>query len=208
MKHIILAFCMLFSTTVLAEEVTHPDFDVSANVTVASDYIWRGTTQTGGKPSIQGGFDVAHSSGLYLGNWNANVIDGIEMDLYGGVSNQMFDSGVTYDIGVVRYFYSELTDWESTDVYAGLSGETGLVDPAFKWYHNLDSSGDYFDFSASVPVSIITLSGHYGLGVDDVTTHDWSVGASVELVNIDWSLSYSNADLDTGRLVAAAHKRF
>ena len=45
---------------------------VSANVSFASDYIWRGMTQSDG-PAIQGGFDLSHSSGFYLGNWNSNV---------------------------------------------------------------------------------------------------------------------------------------
>src|SRR5689334_14999746 len=40
------------------------------------------------KPAIQGGFDYAHESGFYIGNWNSSVnwMDGnsIEMDVYGG----------------------------------------------------------------------------------------------------------------------------
>ena len=55
------------------------------------EYRFRGIDQTFGKPALQGGFDYAHSSGVYLGNWNSNVESGagfaganLEMDFYGG----------------------------------------------------------------------------------------------------------------------------
>ena len=45
---------------------------VSANVSFASDYIWRGMTQTDG-PAISGGFDFAAENGFYAGIWGSNV---------------------------------------------------------------------------------------------------------------------------------------
>ena len=49
---------------------------VSANVSFASDYIWRGMTQSDG-PAIQGGFDYSVSLvdtyiDAYVGTWAAN----------------------------------------------------------------------------------------------------------------------------------------
>ena len=38
---------------------------VSANVSFASDYIWRGMTQSDG-PAIQGGFDFEADGGCYV----------------------------------------------------------------------------------------------------------------------------------------------
>ena len=35
--------------------------------------MFRGISQTAGKPAVQGGFDVGHSSGFYLGTWASNV---------------------------------------------------------------------------------------------------------------------------------------
>ena len=46
---------------------------VSANVAFASDYVWRGMTQTAEEPAISGGFDIAGESGLYFGTWASNV---------------------------------------------------------------------------------------------------------------------------------------
>ena len=45
---------------------------VSANVSFASDYIWRGMTQSDG-PAIQGGFDYEADGGFYAGIWGSNV---------------------------------------------------------------------------------------------------------------------------------------
>ncbi|MDF3885554.1 TorF family putative porin, partial [Cupriavidus basilensis] len=45
----------------------------TANVTLASEYRYRGLMQTNRRPAIQGGFDYTHSSGFYLGNWNSSI---------------------------------------------------------------------------------------------------------------------------------------
>lgn len=46
---------------------------LTANVTFASQYVFRGLSQTNGKPAIQGGLDYVHSSGFYVGTWLSNV---------------------------------------------------------------------------------------------------------------------------------------
>ena len=43
------------------------------NASIASQYEFRGLTQTNGKPAIQGGVDYSHSSGVYLGTWLSSV---------------------------------------------------------------------------------------------------------------------------------------
>ena len=53
----------LTSVAAFAEEAAAPEVSpVTANVTVASSYIYRGITQSNNKPAIQGGFDYAHES--------------------------------------------------------------------------------------------------------------------------------------------------
>jgi len=77
---------------------------VTANVTVVNDYRYRGITQTNYQPAIQGGFDYAHESGLYIGNWNSTINwvsnttnNGIkapiEMDFYGGFKKELIAEG-------------------------------------------------------------------------------------------------------------------
>src|SRR5688500_17951677 len=67
-----------------------PDWTFTGNAGIFSDYRFRGISQTNRKPAFQGGFDVAHASGFYAGNWNSNVDSAfynganLEMDFYGG----------------------------------------------------------------------------------------------------------------------------
>ena len=89
-----------------------PDWTVTGNATLISDYRFRGFSQTNFGPAFQGGFDVAHASGFYLGNWNSNVAQALyngaslETDLYGGFKGEvMKDLG--FDVGVLHYMYAK-----------------------------------------------------------------------------------------------------
>ena len=50
-----------------------PAPSLTTNVTLASNYVFRGLTQTNNKPAIQGGMDYAHASGFYAGTWLSNI---------------------------------------------------------------------------------------------------------------------------------------
>ena len=82
---------ILLSSSVFAEE--HPPVEFSANVGYFTDYIYRGGSQTADGPAIQGGFDLGHESGFYLGTWASNVDFGnsaeVEIDFYGGFGGEL-----------------------------------------------------------------------------------------------------------------------
>jgi len=62
------------TTAAFAADAPAPEVSpITANVTVVNDYRYRGMTQTNYKPAIQGGFDYAHESGFYVGNWNSTI---------------------------------------------------------------------------------------------------------------------------------------
>ena len=64
----------LFVCFSLLGALSLPSFaGVSANVGFATDYIWRGMTQTSGDPAMSGGFDYASDGGFYAGIWGSNV---------------------------------------------------------------------------------------------------------------------------------------
>ena len=76
------------SAVVMAENT------LSANIGVASNYIWRGTTQTQDDPAVSGGLDYALENGLYVGTWVSNVDFGTskpnyEWDIYGGYGGEV-----------------------------------------------------------------------------------------------------------------------
>jgi len=98
---------------------------ITANVTLASQYRYRGISQTNSLPAIQGGFDYAHESGFYIGNWNSsiswigdgyntssqtpyaaspNVSAPIEMDIYAGYKTEVSE-GLLLDVGLLEYYY-------------------------------------------------------------------------------------------------------
>jgi uncharacterized protein (TIGR02001 family) len=121
------------STVAFAADAPAAEVEVSpltANVTVVNDYRYRGISQSNFKPAIQGGFDYAHESGFYVGNWNSSIswisdyygnsggLAGrntrspysqvsapIEMDFYAGFKKEFIGEGFATDLGVLQYYY-------------------------------------------------------------------------------------------------------
>jgi uncharacterized protein (TIGR02001 family) len=93
-----------------------PEHTFTGNVGLFSEYIFRGISQTGGKPAVQGGFDYAHASGFYAGTWASNISwledfgaynrSSLEWDFYGGYKNTFPGSeDWNYDVGLLYYYY-------------------------------------------------------------------------------------------------------
>ena len=122
--------------------------DVSANVSFASDYIWRGMTQSDG-PAIQGGFDYAAENGFYAGIWGSNVNfndgAGSELDYYFGYGFEAGSIGV--DIGYLAYDYPKNeTGLDFEEIYVGLSmGDLGLL-----FAMGQDGAPDYTEVSYGI----------------------------------------------------------
>jgi uncharacterized protein (TIGR02001 family) len=102
---------------------------LTGNLTIASDYRFRGISQTYRGPAIQGGIDYAHSSGIYLGNWNSNVSSlmfaggsAVEMDFYTGWKKSFGDFGL--DVGTIYYYYPNA----EFNVNTGSSGGSSKFD--------------------------------------------------------------------------------
>ncbi|EHK67923.1 TorF family putative porin [Achromobacter arsenitoxydans] len=194
------------------------EYTLTANVTLASQYRYRGLMQTNNKPAIQGGFDLAHSSGLYVGNWNSSiswlndsngdVSAPVEMDLYGGYKGNIAE-GVPVDLGVLQYYYpgdypSGYTSPDTTELYAGI----GYGPVMFKYsiaMTNLFGFADskysqYFDLSGNFDTGIwgLTLNAHVGRqsvrNVDNGSYTDWKLGLTKDFGQ---GLSVSLAYLDT-----------
>jgi len=83
--------------------------ELSANIGVASNYYFRGITQTDDSAAVSGGIDYAHDSGFYLGTWMSNVDFGgkedVEVDGYAGFGGDIGDTGLAYDISGWYYWY-------------------------------------------------------------------------------------------------------
>lgn len=111
---LVLSTLMAASAAVAQAKAPEPDYTLSYNVGVVTDYRFRGITQTSGKPAVQGGVDFAHKSGFYVGVWGSNVswvkdVNGAtkgayEVDLYGGYKGEI-TSGLGFDVGFITYQY-------------------------------------------------------------------------------------------------------
>jgi len=155
-------------------EDTSASSPIAANVTVVNNYIYRGITQTNGKPAIQGGFDYAHESGLYIGNWNSSIswvsdsykTSGgvatsapLEMDFYGGFKKEFIGEGFASDIGILQYYYptagiqatGSYVNPNTTEIYAAQNFTFGPVTGFAKvsyavttLFGNVNSTGSYY----------------------------------------------------------------
>ena len=196
----------------IAQEVT-----VSGNVALATDYTFRGVSQTDG-PAVQGGFDATFGdSGFYLGTWASNINFGggsdLELDVYGGYKFAL--GAVNMDVGVLGYLYpnaqddgAELDYWE---LYAkpsiALSDQFTLGAGVYYSPEFTGESGDglYYEINGAFTVSPeLSFSGAVGrqsvdtdgffAGEDEYTT--WNVGGTYSAFGLGFDLRYVGTDVE------------
>jgi len=120
---LLIAVLGTFAVPAMAEEMAAATAEPTSphtftyNIGLYSQYIFRGLTQTGKEPALQGGVDYSHSSGFYLGTWGSNISwtgadagalakdASLEIDIYGGYKNTIGDTGITYDLSLLQYLY-------------------------------------------------------------------------------------------------------
>jgi uncharacterized protein (TIGR02001 family) len=211
-----------------ADEGIIPGASISANVAIVNEYRWRGLDQSATQAAIQGGFDLAHSSGLYIGTWLSNVDFGqtktsTEFDYYGGFGFEL-SNGLAVDLNVTQFAYPGSAASNNNDFVeygVGLSKDFGAA--ALSAGFNFSSeffgeSGDaqYLQGGLDVPLPILGagLSAHVGhqwidknstYGVDDYT--DWSVGLTVPVMGVDLGLTYVDTDLDISTVTTSLSGR-
>jgi hypothetical protein len=106
---------------------------VSGSVGLVSDYRFRGVSQSDENLAVQGGFTIAHESGVYIGTWGSNLAGwgtfggaNMELDLIAGFKLPV--GGGTLDVGATWYMYPG--GFDNTDFiepYVKLSGTAGPV---------------------------------------------------------------------------------
>jgi uncharacterized protein (TIGR02001 family) len=158
-----------------------PAFAVTGNVSLVTDYRFRGVSLSAGDPAIQGGLTLTHDSGLYVGAWSSSlaqtpVYGNQELDLFAGWSGEVA-SGLTLDAGLLYYVYpsGHVGDGNYWEPYASLSGSLGpaklKVGVAYDWKQKglLDNAGRrddnlyiYSNLDVGVPGTPLTVSGHLG----------------------------------------------
>ena len=175
-----------------------PEHTLTANISLASSYRFRGIDQTFGKPALQGGVDYAHVSGFYAGNWNSNVNSGagfpdgnLEMDFYGGYKTTFGDVGL--DLGAILYYYPG-----SEGKVLGTGASSGSVSNkelyigaswkfiSLKYSYSLD---DYFSLRGWDSAGTSTGKSTKGTGYLDLSANydlgdGWGINAHVGRLNL------------------------
>lgn len=177
-KLLVIALGAALAAPVLAADAPASSFTPSSNVTLINDYLYRGMSQTGSGAAIQGGFDLAHSSGAYVGVWASSInwlaasgSNGAEFDTYAGYKATVGDVGL--DGGYLRYNYpgkyADTFVSPDTDEFYGAVSYSIVTAKLSYSTSNLfgvaDSKGStYFELNANYAIegTGLTVGGHYG----------------------------------------------
>ena len=211
-----------------------PEYTLTGNMALTTDYVFRGVSQTQNKPAIQGGVDFG-ISGFYLGMWASNVAwvndsglkdnNSLEVDFYGGYKGA-FAEDFGYDLGVITYYYpgddvEGATTPDTTEIYAGISWKTlslkynYVVSDYFVGWTTSEgdkTQGSYY----------IDLSGTYDFGdgwgvlshidYQDVKNNspasytDWKLGVTKDVGFGVFTLAYTDTDANTDAYTWAGEK--
>jgi len=179
--------------------------EVSSTITYATDYDFRGISQTALDPALQASLDWSSESGFYLGAWVSNVDFGrgteadFEWDLLGGYRGQFTDD-LGFDIGYVQYNFEPAGDKvQFGEAYAGLSYKDFSV--KFWYADDFSNSGDsatYIEGNASFALpKDFALTLHAGYSDGDYWDasngggyFDYSIGLTKSVGKLDFAVKW------------------
>lgn len=149
----------LYGAMAQAAEPASPH-TLTANAALVSNYIFRGMTQTFGKPAIQAGMDYSHASGFYAGFWGSNISSHqyaggtLELDYYLGYNGRISDDW-GWTVGFYGYYYPGASYKNATNIYGSsapderYNTEEVNVGASWKWVSLKLSNtvSDYFGWN-------------------------------------------------------------
>ena len=164
--------------------------EISSNVGLSSDYIWRGMTQTNGDLSVNGGFDLSTDMGFYIGTWasNANYTGtSMELDIYLGFSGEMAEN-MTYNIGYISVIYPGADSLDFEEAYVGFN----IYGLSILYSDGQNNGPSYSEIGYSVDAGPGSFNISYGEyednGDNTLVGYDWNVG--------DFSLGFYYYDFE------------
>ena len=198
MKAMKIALAAAAATVALSGAAMAEELKLSYNLGVASDYVFRGVSQTQEDPQVFGGIDASYGIG-YAGVWSSNVDFGAddptaEIDLYAGVKPTIGDTNL--DLGVVYYGYLEdkgLTpgSYSYVELKAAASHAFGPATLGAAVYYSPEFPGKggnatYVEANAALPIAPkLTLSGAVGhQAIENYGNYNtWNLGVSYALTD-------------------------
>ncbi len=206
----------LLVTTGIVSNVFANEVELSANVAMTSNYVWRGMTQTANSPAIQGGFDVAYL-GLYAGVWGSAIDFGngsatgstasSEVDVYLGYANEIV--GLTYDINYCQYMYpNDVDNLNFGEASLTLGYDFKVVALSAKYYVGVDTNDaddiaddweptDGWEAGVSIPLPAeISIDASYG-EYDEFGEY-YLISASKSFGKFDFTVAYTGITAESG----------
>lgn len=206
------------------EKASHQDggsgFEISGNVALTTEYRFRGVDLSGSDLAVQGGIDIAHDSGFYVGTWASSLDEetvgfgSTELDLYGGFGGSLGE-GVSYDVGVIYYLYWNAPDAVGPTDYIEFYGSVGFslgsaeATVGVAYAPDQSSLGDtdnlylYTDLGVAIPNTPLTVTGHLGYTdgfltfTDNSKAWDWSLGVEAAIAGpVSLGVAYVGAEGD------------
>ena len=167
--------------------------EISSNVGLSSDYIWRGMTQTEGDIAVNGGFDLSTDMGFYIGTWASNAKYGtatMELDIYLGFSGEMAEN-MTYDVGYISVIYPGYDDGDFEEAYVAFN----IYGLNILYSDGQDNGPSYSEIGYSVDAGPGSFNISYGdyedTGDNTLIGYDWGVG--------DFSLGFYYYDFEVNK---------
>jgi uncharacterized protein (TIGR02001 family) len=188
----------------------------NATVTFATDYVFRGISQTDGNPAVQGNLGYDHRSGFYAGMWGSNVDDlisngSVEIDLYGGYTRGFDNLGL--DFAVLYYAYpgddASRPRSDYLEVFAGLDYAFNKIPlkPTLgvAYYYSPDYFGESGRAHYVNGTFDLALPLHFGLGfelgyqtitgselIEGFSYTHWRVSLTKQIAGFELELNYQD----------------
>lgn len=211
MNKALMGLAVAAGTVFASAGAAHAEGAFSGNVALATDYAFRGISQTEGNPAVSGGFDYTNGI-FYAGTWASNVSSttissgGTELDLYAGVTPTF--GPVTFNFGVIGYFYPGAdddvfeTDFYEVKAAASFSPVEPLTLTGSLFYSpefTLETGEAlYYEVAGAYAVTdAFGLKASYGVqDVDDYgdSYSNWLVGATYAHAGFSFGLSYVDTE--------------
>jgi len=170
---------------------------VSADLTIASMYLWRGLNVSGFQPVMQSNVQYDHSSGMYVGTWFSNegaLSSSYEIDLFAGYGGSTGD--ISYGAGLFGYYYPEAVSGpKNSDIYEAVLN-AGYKDYSLTAKINIEPNkfDDYKYFSLDGPAGPVSL--HLGTTIQGDSDKNYTdVAVTYNFTDsLSWTVSYAFGD--------------
>ena len=184
----------------------------TGNVAIATDYMFRGISQSFNNAVVQGGLDWDTGAGFHFGTWGSavNFGDGnaatMELDLYGGYGGTI--DNFSYDVGGIYYWYPgspKALGYNLWEVYGKMGYNFGVATAGISVNYTPDNFGNlgdalYYATTLAIPLgdmfAISAGAGYLDQSRGAKSLTDWNVGGTFKIPGwFDTDVRYYDSDI-------------